>query len=160
MWRYPSSVRVLGVDFGRRRIGLALSDDSGVLARPWKALVAARGPRESADVLAALLTEMAASEEVGVLEAIVVGLPRRLNGEDNEQTAPARRFAAALAEATGSRVHLQDERLSSHEAEQRLSLRERDWRKRKAHLDAAAAAVILQDFLDARRPSTPDVAAD
>jgi len=50
---------------------------------------------------------------------------------------------------------MQDERLSSHEAESRLSVRERDWRKRKARLDAAAAAVILQDFLDAERPAGP-----
>ena len=51
---------------------------------------------------------------------------------------------------TGLVVHLQDERLTSHEAESRLAVRERDWRRRKAKLDAAAAAVILQDYLDGR----------
>ena len=63
---------------------------------------------------------------------------------------PAREFAQALGALTGLPVHLQDERLTSHEAEARLAARERDWRKRKAQLDAAAAAVILQDYLDAR----------
>jgi putative holliday junction resolvase len=86
--------------------------------------------------------------------AIVVGLPRRLNGADNEQTQPARDFALALAGLTRLDVALQDERLSSHEAEARLSVNEKDWRRRKAQLDAAAAAVILQDYLD--RPAAPD----
>ena len=80
--------------------------------------------------------------------AIVVGLPRRLNGDDNEQSQPARVFAAALGALTGLKVDLQDERLSSREAESRLALREKDWRRRKARLDAVAAAGILQDYLD------------
>jgi putative holliday junction resolvase len=146
-------MRVLGVDYGRRRIGLALSDPSGLLASPWQTIEAGRTPRASATTLANLVAA-ADEDEVGPLQVIVVGLPRRLNGEDNEQTAPARAFAAALEAATGATIHLQDERLSSHEAESRLALRERDWRARKSRLDAAAAAVILQDYLDAQpRPS-------
>jgi putative Holliday junction resolvase len=82
------------------------------------------------------------------VQAIVVGLPRRLNGEDNDQTQPARDFAAALANVTGLTVVMQDERLSSREAESQLAVREKDWRRRKAAIDAAAAAVILQDYLD------------
>ena len=70
-------------------------------------------------------------------------------------------FAEHVAALTGLLVHLQDERLSSHEAEQRLAVRERDWRRRKAQLDAAAAAMILQDYLDGRpRASfTPETGA-
>jgi putative Holliday junction resolvase len=142
-------MRVLGVDYGRRRIGLALSDPSGLLASPWQTIQAAQTPAASATALAKLLAG-ADDDEVGSLPVIVVGLPRRLNGDDNEQTAPARAFAAALAASTGATVRLQDERLSSHEAESRLAVRERDWRVRKARLDAAAAAVILQDYLDAQ----------
>ena len=77
-------------------------------------------------------------------------MPRRLGGEDNDQTGAAREFARALGELTGLEIHLQDERLTSHEADALLAERERDWRRRKAKLDAAAAAIILQDFLDAR----------
>jgi putative Holliday junction resolvase len=87
-------------------------------------------------------------DEPGV-EGIVIGLPRRLGGEDSAETAAARAAARALHERTGLRVELQDERLSSREAESRLATRERDWRKRKAMIDAVAAAIILQDFLDA-----------
>ena len=92
-------------------------------------------------------------EETEPVGAIVVGLPRRLDGRDNDATQPARDLASALQVLTGIEVHLQDERLSSREAEARLAEREPDWRRRKALLDAAAAAVILQDFLDARARS-------
>lgn len=144
-------MRVLGVDFGTRRIGLALSDDSATLARPWQTIEAGPSPGESARAVARLLDRgrAAGDDEAGGVGAIVVGLPRRLNGADNEQSQPAREFASALATLTGLDVRLQDERLSSHEAESRLAVREKDWRRRKAKLDAAAAAVILQDYLDA-----------
>jgi len=145
-------VRFLGVDFGQRRIGLALSDASGLLARPWMTLAAAGTP----DGSARLVTEWLAGrrregdEAVAELGGIVVGLPRRLGGTDTGQTGAARAFADGLSRESGMPVHLQDERLSSYEAEQLLAERERDWRKRKLKLDAAAAAVILQDYLDAR----------
>jgi putative Holliday junction resolvase len=83
-------------------------------------------------------------------------LPRRLSGEETEQSAQAREFAAELAALTGLDVHMQDERLTSREAESRLAVRERDWRARKARLDAAAAAIILQDYLDAQPRAARD----
>ncbi len=91
----------------------------------------------------------AAAEEDG-LRLVVVGLPRRLDGTPNEQTAAVTAFVEALRARIPQPVVLQDERLSSVEAESRLALRDRDWRSRKKKLDAAAAAVILQDYLDAR----------
>jgi putative holliday junction resolvase len=144
-------MRYLAVDFGQRRIGLAVSDASGMLARPWKTVAAGRSPAASAGVIAALVA--AETGELGQLDAlggIVVGLPRRLSGEDTTQSAPARVFGEALGAATRLEIFWQDERLTSHEAEMRLAEREPDWRKRKALIDAAAAAIILQDFLDAR----------
>jgi putative Holliday junction resolvase len=142
-------VRVLGVDFGQRRIGLAVSDASATLARPWKTLSAGATPRASAALVAAAIGELRTSD-ADDLEAIVVGVPRRLNGEETDQTQPARDFAAALHDASGLPVREQDERLTSHEADRLLAIRERDWRARKAKLDAASAAVILQDYLDDR----------
>jgi putative Holliday junction resolvase len=143
-------MRTLGVDFGLKRIGLALSDDSGILARPWRTVTAGPTPRASAESVAALVARGRArdDDEAAGIGAIVVGLPRRLSGEDTDQSQPARDFAAALGALTGVGVALQDERLSSVEAESRLAVREKDWRRRKARLDAAAAAVILQDYLD------------
>jgi putative Holliday junction resolvase len=84
------------------------------------------------------------------IAVIVVGLPLRLDGTPNDQTSHAQAMAAELRRLAGLEVVLQDERLTSHEAEGRLAMRERDWRVRKRRLDAAAAAVILQEYLDAR----------
>jgi putative Holliday junction resolvase len=81
--------------------------------------------------------------------AIVIGLPRRLDGTANDMTPRVDVFAARLGARTALPVALQDERLTSREAESRLAVREKDWRVRKRRLDAAAAAIILQDYLDA-----------
>ena len=150
-------VRVLGIDFGQRRIGLALSDATATLARPWKTVAAGETPRASAELVANIVHAVRAGNEPDAedLDLIVVGVPKRLSGEDTDQSQPAREFVAALQKSSGMTVHAQDERLSSHEADRLLALRERDWRRRKEKLDAAAAAVILQDYLDCHaRPRT------
>jgi len=147
-------MRVLGVDFGRRRIGLALSDPSAMLARPWQTIDAGPTVQASACQVAALVTEAAGRDDPSeAIAAIVVGLPRRLSGDDTHETSNARDFAATLHALVGIAVHLQDERLTSHEANSRLAEQEPDWRQRKARIDAAAAAIILQDYLDGRATS-------
>jgi putative Holliday junction resolvase len=148
-------MRVLGVDLGRRRIGLALSDASGTLARPWTRLAAGATPDASAAAIAGAIGRAADPlDEQAAIGAIVLGLPRRLGGEDNDMTAYVRQVADRLRERTGLAVHLQDERLTSAEAESRLAEREKDWRRRKENIDALAASIILQDFLDSR-PQLP-----
>jgi putative Holliday junction resolvase len=77
-----------------------------------------------------------------------MGLPRRLNGDPNEQTARVRALSSLLAAETSLPIVLQDERLTSREAEALLAEREPDWRKRKAQVDQMAATLILQDYLD------------
>jgi len=154
-------MRLLGVDAGRRRIGLALSDASGSLARPWRTVPAGASPVESAASLAALFADSAPDADVlAEVAAIVVGLPRRLSGEEHDETRRARELARALAARLARPVHLQDERLTSREAESRLALHERDWRRRKAKIDALAAAIILQDYIDSRpAPATDGIAS-
>jgi len=141
-------VRIVGFDVGERRIGVAISDVTETLARPLGVL---RPSGLDADALDVVATEIArlAGEEDGV-GAIVVGLPRRLDGSPTEMTPRVEQFARKLETRTSLPVTLQDERLSSREAESRLAVRDKDWRSRKARLDAAAAAVILQDYLDGR----------
>jgi len=102
-------------------------------------------------LVAADLTRLAAEDDG--LSVVVVGLPRRLDGSPNAMTPRVEAFAEALRARTGHPVVLQDERLTSVEAESRLALRDRDWRSRKDKIDAAAAAVILQDYLDAHSTS-------
>jgi putative Holliday junction resolvase len=138
--------RVAGLDVGERRIGVAVSDLTGTLARPVAVL---QTSGLEGDAVERAVTELArlAAEEDG-LASLVVGLPRRLDGSPNDMTPRVQAFAAALHSRIGLPVVLQDERLTSREAESRLALREKDWRARKKQIDAAAAAIILQDYLD------------
>lgn len=141
-------MRVLGIDYGARRIGLALSDATATLASPWRLL---QRPPSEAETLRMVVAEVTAliNDDDG-LEAVVVGWPRRLDGTPNKQTPIVETFARTLEARVAVPIVLQDERLSSVEAESRLAVDEKDWRKRKLKLDAAAAAIILQDYLDAR----------
>jgi putative holliday junction resolvase len=141
-------MRTVGLDIGERRIGVAVSDATGTLARPLGVLRPAGLDVDALDVVVREIARLA-GEEDGV-GAIVVGLPRRLDGTPTEMTPRVEQFARALGAKTSLPVALQDERLSSREAESRLALRDKDWRSRKAKLDAAAAAIILQDYLDGR----------
>jgi len=142
-------MRVLGIDYGERRIGIAVSDPTGTLARPV-GTIAGDGNQTSA--VARVLDQLAALEQDDEpVSLVVVGLPSRLDGSANEQTPRVQAFAELLRVRSGRPVVLQDERLTSHEADGLLAMRERDWRKRKKRLDAAAAAVILQEYLDANR---------
>jgi putative Holliday junction resolvase len=138
-------VRAVGVDYGRKRIGLAVSDATGMLARPLKTIERKGDPRA---VAAAIAAEVAAVDDA--VSAIVIGLPRRLSGEATDQTAAVEQLIAALRQIVAVPVVAQDERLTSREAERVLAEREKDWRKRKANIDAMAAAIILQDYLDAQ----------
>jgi putative Holliday junction resolvase len=140
--------RVLGIDVGERRIGLAISDVTGTLARPLRTLEV-RGTTDGVGRVVAAIEALAREDEG--LTAVVVGIPKRLDGAASEATARVTRFVDLLRARSLVPIELEDERLSSREAEQLLSLRERDWRKRKTKLDAAAAAIILQDYLDRQR---------
>ena len=139
-------MRALGIDYGERRIGLALSDATGLLASPWKTLPNEANVGTAAARVAAELRAL--EEEEGRLGHVVVGLPRRLNGEPNAQTPRVEKFAQLLTALIDAPLTLQDERLTSHEADALLAERESDWKKRKSQVDAMAAAIILQDFLD------------
>jgi putative Holliday junction resolvase len=141
-------VRVLGIDVGRRRIGFAISDTSGTLARATTTMTIERGSDGVAPV-AAEVARLVAEDEG--LDRIVVGLPRHLDGTPNDETPRVEKFILALKARTGLPVVAEDERLTSIEAESRLSAREPDWKKRKVSLDAESAAIILQDHLD-RKP--------
>jgi putative Holliday junction resolvase len=139
---------VVGLDIGEKRIGVAISDATGTLARPLCVLRPSGLEQDGLNVVLQEVSRLAAEEDgVG---AIVVGLPRRLDGSATAMTPRVEEFVRQLRVRTAVPVRLQDERLSSREAESRLAVGDKDWRSRKARLDAAAAAVILQDYLDSR----------
>ena len=106
------------------------------------------GADDAVDCVARRIADLAAEED-GVA-AVVVGLPARLDGSASDATAAVTRFIEALCARIGVPIATEDERLSSHEADSRLAENEPDWRRRKKRLDAAAAAVFLQDYLDRR----------
>lgn len=138
----PARKAVLGIDYGSKRMGLAVSDLSCTIATPYKILYR----REiSADM--AELRKIMAEKEIG---AVVMGLPLQMNGEEGEIAAEVRKFAAILEENFKFPVLLWDERLSSSAMENFL-IKEADLsrKKRAKVLDASAAAYILQGALDA-----------
>ena len=140
-------MRVLAIDVGQRRVGLAISDPTRTLARPLTTLTV--NPGEALDRVAHEIAQLAAEED-GVSE-IVIGMPVRLDGSPSEQTAHVAAFVAASGRDSPYPFGVADERLTSREAESRLAVNERDWRKRKKTLDAAAAAIFLQEYLDDSR---------
>jgi len=148
-------MRVLGIDYGERRIGIAVSDPTGTIARPVGTIPGDGNQAVAVTVVMEQLASLERDDEPVLL--IVMGLPLRLDGSANDQTPRVEAFAELLRAQSGRSVVLQDERLTSHEADGLLAMRERDWRKRKRKLDAAAATVILQEYLDRNQPVTPDV---
>jgi putative Holliday junction resolvase len=136
-------MRVLGIDFGERRIGLAVSDPTGTLATPMPTLKRRAGKRPP---LAALL-EIIQEKDVG---AIVFGLPLTLAGDDSDWTRAVREVGAALSKRSGLPVHFVDERFTSVRAERAIRSIGLPKKKReeKERVDAAAAILILQGWLD------------
>jgi len=136
-------MRVAAVDLGKIRVGLAVSDELGLIAHP-------RGPLPGANrrKLIAELASLAREEKVG---RFLVGLPLDRNGGEGRAAARARTFAQALADATGRDVELVDERLSTVEATRRLREGGVSAKSGRDRVDAASAAVLLQAWLDQGR---------
>lgn len=142
--------RVLGVDYGTKRIGFAISDDLGLTARPLE--VVAR--RDLHDALHRIADEY----EVG---HVVVGLPTGLSGNEGTSAAGARELGAAIEEVLEVTVEYVDERFTSRMAESALLESGMKRQSRKETVDKVAAAIILQTYLDAsNRPGNPGTDSD
>jgi putative Holliday junction resolvase len=144
-------MRYLSLDLGERRIGVALSDSLGMLARPLNTFK--RTSRE------ADFHHIAELVEAHNVKTVIVGLPLNMDGTEGPQAAWTRDYSAALAAALHAHgtaspipVQLWDERLSTEEAEE--IMRAQGKRPDKTRIDAVAAAVILQSYLDAKRRET------
>jgi putative Holliday junction resolvase len=144
-------VRVLGIDYGERRIGLALSDPTATIATPLRVLNRRRGKRPPVATILALAEE----REV---EAFVVGLPLDLGGDETDWTREVRAFGDAISRRSGLPVAFVDERMTSVAAERAvrsLGLK-RSERERKERIDAAAAVLILQGWLNRAKEAHSD----
>lgn len=133
----------LAIDYGLKRIGLAVGDDGSTVATPLRP-IAGTGRVED-DVRAVLR-----AAEAYDLTAFVVGLPLNMDGTEGDQARLSRRFGDALARAAAKPVHYVDERLSSFAAEELVQPLDLSRKKRKARLDSIAAQTILNNFLDRR----------
>jgi putative Holliday junction resolvase len=142
--------RILAIDYGERRLGVALSDPTGTFASPLTTLVRRPGKRPPVQAILELCAQHAVA-------AIVVGLPLTLEGTDSDWTREVREFAARLQDRAGLPVALVDERLSSVAAERAvrgIGLRRRA-REERGRVDAGAAALILQAYLDQQQRRSP-----
>jgi putative holliday junction resolvase len=132
----------MAIDPGLKRVGLALSDDDGTFASPYKTLERTRD-----DLLLQLLCDEARAQGVG---EIVLGLPIRMNGSEGPEAKRARKLQRELAARSGLKVALWDERLTTAAAERELRGAGLRGVRKKAVLDQAAATLLLQSYLDAQ----------
>jgi putative Holliday junction resolvase len=136
-------MRVMAVDPGSKRVGLAVSDPTGTIAQALSTIAA-----EPADTLPSRLAQVAKSQEA---QRIVVGLPLRLDGTHGPEAAAARRLASGLRQVSGLPVELVDERLTTAAAERSLIAGGVRREKRRLSVDRVAATLLLQGHLDAGR---------
>jgi putative holliday junction resolvase len=135
--------RVLALDVGKKRIGLALSDELRITAQPY-GLIEADSPNGILDSLAAIIVK----ENVAL---VVLGLPKRLDGSAGDMAKEVKTLAARIYERFAIKTRLWDERFSTHAAQRALLEGDVSRKKRKQVIDQTAAAWILQGFLDSGR---------
>src|SRR5277367_1693138 len=135
-----TAMRILGIDHGTKRVGLALSDETGTIAHPLQYL-----PAEPAAQLLDGLKNCVAERKV---EEIVVGIPRNMNGTYGPAAEKARAFVTALKQFLTVPIHTWDERLTTVQANRFLIDSGMRREKRKERVDQTAAAILLQSYLD------------
>ena len=133
----------LSVDLGHARTGLAVSDKSGFLASSLCVITEYNDEK--------LIQKIAEKVKETKAQVIVVGLPRNMDGSEGESALRARELAARLSELTGVPYHMQDERGTTITAHSYLSAGNVYGKKRKQKVDAVAASIILQDYLDSNK---------
>lgn len=136
--------RIIGIDYGMVRIGLAASDLTHMIASPISVVKAAKKPEETIDLI---LKEIKGKDP----ERFVLGLPLLLTGKDSNTTTLVREFAKLLEEKSKLPVTLWDERLTSKQVERLLMEDKMSRKKRSKHLDTMSATLILQSYLDSPR---------
>lgn len=133
-------MKIMGIDFGLKRIGIALSDIMGFLASPYTTLYRQEEQRDL-EFIKKIITD-------NKVETVVFGLPLEMSGNSGEIVNYTKDFAEKLKNLTGVKIVFVDERLSSVEAEEQLKLTIKDWKKRKQLLDQVSASITLQSYLD------------
>lgn len=136
-------MRILAIDYGDSRIGLAVSDITGVIASPV-GTIKSLGMRGDVDALAAKAKELNVS-------AFVLGLPLNMDGSEGERAEKTRKLGSVLSKVSGLDVEFMDERLTTVSAERVLDEADMRWDKRKKVVDTISAQIILQTYLDKQK---------
>ena len=136
-------MKIMSVDLGKVRTGIALSDINEYLASPFCVI-----KERNREILAGKISNLAGENNVS---QIVIGLPLNMDGSEGESAKSAREFSKTLSKFTDAKILLQDERGTTISAHGYLNVTDTRGKKRKAVVDAVAATIILQDYLDFRR---------
>jgi putative Holliday junction resolvase len=147
-----TAARILAIDYGRKRIGLALSDELGLTAQPLATLVRANR-RDDLRRLGEICREYRVAR-------ILVGHPLHMTGAEGEMADEAARFAARLEKELGVVTELVDERLTTWEAQQLMAEMKSSSRRKRTHTDDVAAAVLLREYLDRQRTQPRSASAE
>lgn len=139
--------RILGIDLGGRRLGIALSDERHLIASPLCILEAKKSDKETVNALLAFIEQIEISRDC-TISRIVVGLPLLMSGKWGTQAEWVDRFVALLSDHTSIPVQLWDERLTTVQADRLLREGQMNRKARAAVVDPVSAAIILQTFLD------------
>jgi putative Holliday junction resolvase len=138
--------KILAIDFGLARIGLAYSDKKLKIALPYKTILAKKDNLK--ETVELVVKEIEILKDV---EEIVIGLPLLLTGKESPMCEPVRKFAQKLQEKVLAKIILLDERLTSSQAEKSLKEISHSRKERTKHTDQLAAAILLQNYLDSSR---------
>lgn len=136
-------MKILGIDYGKARIGLSISDESFKIAFPLEVVAAFHNNDKTVEAVIKVISKFQIQE-------IVIGLPLLMTGKDSPMSLDVRAFAKKLEEKTGIAVHLWDERLTSKQVEREMIDADMKRKKRAQLVDVMAATLILQSYLDAK----------
>lgn len=141
--------RILGLDYGMKRIGVALSDESKILASPYKTLEAAKKVERTVEIVLALIGEI--ERERGCkIEEVVIGLPLRMNGKQSLLADEVNAFIAVFRQLSSITINSWDERLTTVQAERSMLEGSLTRKRRSQSIDVATATIILQSYLDSK----------
>jgi len=146
--------RLIGIDFGLSRLGLALSDERQIIASPLETLRAEKKTEQTVEKLLKVIDRLEAAHHCSI-EAIIIGLPLMMSGKIGFQADEVRHFIAILSASTPIPIHTWDERLSTVQADRALREGQMSRKKRAQSVDIVSAAIILQSYLDCQYLSKP-----
>jgi putative holliday junction resolvase len=146
--------RILAVDFGHVRMGIALTDPLNIFASPLPLIKGSKDPLKAAENLATAFKEICSTKKIEI-ELVVIGLPLHLDGRESDRSKEVRAFADRLKELIPAKIQLFDERMTTLQAERSLIEANVSRKKRTRTIDGVSSTILLQSFLDFQQRQVP-----